>query len=439
MGLAGPKVKQRIPNDPRNLAWSEDALKFGHVYLAKLGWSPGLGLGTDNNGRTSHIAVAQKLDQLGIGAGNRPGNDKDAIAWKQQNEFEAMLARLNNPDPKTPALGVVSALGFERANEAVPMSSKSDVTSHSSELETPVEPLKKKKKKSLKSGESSICPDDVQDNPKVVEEQETPRPIVPVPRRFAHHRSRLLNAKKITTKSATELAEVLGISSSSAPTPSNDPTPSESPGCLTPIADDMITTSNTTISDYFNKKLEKLGGMHKRSQGNPPTGDTTYYPEDAASRLGLGSRRIFPSTMDSLSNPSTSNTDSTEPTPPSVAAYTEPSTSTCEQISSTELNHSASPADVQSDSSETSLKKVKKNRKEKKRKKGKEMDRKVELAETEGEKDGCSSPVMEPSVSRGSTQKRKRGSERKGGKEEDDEERRIRKEKKKEKKRRKLE
>ncbi len=23
MGLAGPKVKQRIPNDPRNLAWAE--------------------------------------------------------------------------------------------------------------------------------------------------------------------------------------------------------------------------------------------------------------------------------------------------------------------------------------------------------------------------------------------------------------------------------
>lgn len=162
-----------------------DALKFGHVYLAKLGWSPGLGLGTDNNGRTSHIAVAQKLDQLGIGAGNRPGNDKDAIAWKQQNEFEAMLARLNNPGAKTPAPGVVSALGFERANEAVPTSNKSAVTSHSSELESSVEPPKKKKKKNLKSGGLSICPDDMQDNPKVVEEQETPRPIVPVPRRFA--------------------------------------------------------------------------------------------------------------------------------------------------------------------------------------------------------------------------------------------------------------
>lgn len=134
MGLAGRKTKQRISNDPRNLAWSEservlqifelltrrllplaDAAKFGHTYLAKLGWNPALGLGIAGDGRTTNIAVAQKLDQLGIGAG-RSGNDKDGIAWKQQDDFEQVLARLNRPTEDTASahsgVDVVAGLGF---------------------------------------------------------------------------------------------------------------------------------------------------------------------------------------------------------------------------------------------------------------------------------------------------------------------------------------
>lgn len=70
-----------------------DAAKFGHTYLAKHGWTPSTGLGVAGDGRVSHIAVAQKLDQLGIGAGRPDG--PDAIAWKQAKEFEGLLERLN--------------------------------------------------------------------------------------------------------------------------------------------------------------------------------------------------------------------------------------------------------------------------------------------------------------------------------------------------------
>jgi hypothetical protein len=70
-----------------------DAAKFGHTYLAKHGWTPSTGLGVAGDGRVSHIAVAQKLDQLGIGAGRPDG--PDAIAWKQAQEFEGLLERLN--------------------------------------------------------------------------------------------------------------------------------------------------------------------------------------------------------------------------------------------------------------------------------------------------------------------------------------------------------
>lgn len=103
----------------RPLICFPDAAKFGHTYLAKLGWDPTLGLGVAKDGRTTNIAVAQKLDQLGIGAG-RSGNasDPDGVAWKQQNDYERMLARLNaqtqSGDVTTTKEkeGVVSTLGF---------------------------------------------------------------------------------------------------------------------------------------------------------------------------------------------------------------------------------------------------------------------------------------------------------------------------------------
>ncbi|KAJ8453547.1 hypothetical protein ONZ51_g13535 [Trametes cubensis] len=93
MGLSGRKVKQRIPNDPRNLAWANDANKFGAAYLAKLGWDPSQGLGVSGEGRTTAISVTQKLDLLGIGADHR--NSEQGIAWKQNKDFENLLKRLN--------------------------------------------------------------------------------------------------------------------------------------------------------------------------------------------------------------------------------------------------------------------------------------------------------------------------------------------------------
>ncbi|KAF9511185.1 hypothetical protein BS47DRAFT_1197600 [Hydnum rufescens UP504] len=71
---------------------------------------------------------------------------------------------------------------------------------------------------------------------------------------------RLLNSKRIVGKSATEIAEVLGVASSSSPTT----TPIDSPsGALTPISDDKITTSSTSVSDYFKEKMAKLRSNHK--------------------------------------------------------------------------------------------------------------------------------------------------------------------------------
>lgn len=112
MGLSGRKDKQRIGADPRNLSWVDstmdfrssppfgielsflsDAAKFGQSYLSKLGWDSSKGLGANGDGMTSHIKVAQKLNLLGIGAGAPQG--PEAIAWKQNRDYEILLARLN--------------------------------------------------------------------------------------------------------------------------------------------------------------------------------------------------------------------------------------------------------------------------------------------------------------------------------------------------------
>jgi Pin2-interacting protein X1 len=71
----------------------KDAERFGQSYLAKLGWDPSKGLGSNGDGRTSHINVSQKMDMLGIGAAQK--KDGSSIAWKQNQDFENVLKRLN--------------------------------------------------------------------------------------------------------------------------------------------------------------------------------------------------------------------------------------------------------------------------------------------------------------------------------------------------------
>lgn len=243
MGLSGRKVKQRIPNDPRNLAWSEsewkrtytvtsrhavisysqltnqsilinpsypasflynpDAAKFGHTYLSKLGWDPSLGLGIAGDGRTTNIAVAQKLDQLGIGAGRGAGgtNDKDGVAWKQQNEFEQMLARLNQQglDGATDGEGgkakegVVSALGFV-ASSSTSTSTPNLAISTEAEEVTASSLSKENKDKKRKRSQVEASETSSKDATTVTLEVTsstatvasiTKAPAAPVPRRFA--------------------------------------------------------------------------------------------------------------------------------------------------------------------------------------------------------------------------------------------------------------
>ncbi|KAI5244168.1 hypothetical protein E4T42_07208 [Aureobasidium subglaciale] len=99
MGLAGPKRRSKIGNDPNNNNWVKATDSFGHKILASQGWKPGDTLGAkDANhashytvGSNSHIRVLLKDDNLGLGAA-RAGNNAETFGLSL---YSGLLGRLN--------------------------------------------------------------------------------------------------------------------------------------------------------------------------------------------------------------------------------------------------------------------------------------------------------------------------------------------------------
>ncbi|XP_060106000.1 PIN2/TERF1-interacting telomerase inhibitor 1 [Heteronotia binoei] len=90
--LAEPRRKQKWSVDPRNSVWSKDESKFGQKMLEKMGWSKGKGLGAQEQGKTEHIKVQVKNNNLGLGASIN--HEDNWIA--HQDDFNQLLADLNN-------------------------------------------------------------------------------------------------------------------------------------------------------------------------------------------------------------------------------------------------------------------------------------------------------------------------------------------------------
>ncbi|KAG2073737.1 hypothetical protein BDR04DRAFT_1072212 [Suillus decipiens] len=297
MGLAGRKEKQRIPNDPRNLSWADDAARFGQSYMSKLGWDPSKGLGASGDGMKSHLKVSQKLDMLGIGAAHQ--KDPHGIAWKQNKDFEALLQRLNAQDSQDSSKHVLGE--FVR-----PEHSAADA--HPEEDKEPSQSSKKEKKRKRKEGEhaegrkdkkkrkkNKHQGEDVEDSAGADSSKPAPLHIDPpapsdtvssnlqtMPKgRPMAHRARIQAAKRLANKSAAAISEILGI----APTPSSVSCTTPS-GSLTPItpADselplEKLTTSTKSVADYFKEKLGAKSGT------NTPDANG----DDGTSRGGIGS------------------------------------------------------------------------------------------------------------------------------------------------------
>ncbi|KAH9896727.1 hypothetical protein C8Q73DRAFT_422164 [Cubamyces lactineus] len=378
MGLSGRKVKQRIPNDPRNLAWANDANKFGAAYLAKLGWDPSQGLGVSGEGRTTAISVTQKLDLLGIGADHR--NSEQGIAWKQNKDFENLLKRLNaaNGNGQVGEEGEAMKVdGFVRAG---PAAGAETVTSQKEEKEEggsdgeeksdkkskkkrkkgaddeEGEERKKKRKKSKSYDDQSDTEKDKKKDkkkkkkrdaseepapPSTSKAEASPAPALaaaPAPQAVVKskslriHRARHMAAKNIASKSASAIAEILGIaptpsastsvsgsatpslpafSSATTPYPSTpyEPGPStsassSSSGVATPANDALklqdLTVSSKSVMDYFKEKLAAKSNAHSGTSSPaaaPSSQQQTNEDEEMDDyaerpRMGIGASRL---------------------------------------------------------------------------------------------------------------------------------------------------
>ncbi|CAK5281648.1 unnamed protein product [Mycena citricolor] len=280
MGLSGRKTKQRIPNDPRNLAWADDAAKFGSSYLAKFGFdaSSGKGLGASGEGRTTHIAVSQKLDMLGIGAAQ--SRDPDGIAWKQNKDFEKVLERLNRAtaednEPKE------ENMEEDRIDEDD--SKKEQTKKKKRKREDGEEGKAERKRRKSESKSKSASPDTISTTPPLeisVPDTPVPKPLVP---RHRAHRARAIAAKNIASKSAAAISEILGL----AATPSSSVTPQEA--VLTSIGEaeglEKLTTSSKSMADYFK---DKLSTKAKPGASEPVKKEEV---DDERPRFGLGAAR----------------------------------------------------------------------------------------------------------------------------------------------------
>ncbi|KAH8096762.1 hypothetical protein BXZ70DRAFT_1001036 [Cristinia sonorae] len=313
MGLAGRKEKQRIGNDPRNLSWADDANKFGAAYLQKLGWSAGTGLGTNGDGRTSHIKVSQKLDMLGIGAAHQ--KDPNGIAWKQNKDFENLLRRLNGGEGA--AEGGTKVDGFAKAGESLEGEEKVGEESEdgkkkkrkrSKETDEGESSKKKKrkeegedkdkKKKRKESGEDDAAPSTVESPLEPSSSSVKPTPPLGPPRRA--HRARFMAAKRQALNAGSAMDEILGISRSGTATPYPTTSIPETP-TDTPAEEDVklqeLTTSSKSVMDYFKEKLLAKSNAATPSSSTPagassPQADVADEDDyDRPRGLGVGAAR----------------------------------------------------------------------------------------------------------------------------------------------------
>ncbi|KAH7883160.1 hypothetical protein F5I97DRAFT_1902602 [Phlebopus sp. FC_14] len=315
MGLAGRKQKQRIPADPRNLSWADDAARFGQSYLSKFGWDSSKGLGTSGNGTKSHIKVSQKLDMLGIGAAHQ--RDPHGVAWKQNRDFEALLKRLNgnsegdkphdtmegNFIPAAAEKDDTSADDNYRVERTLSQAEKKhrkrkrDSTEEEEEKEKESNRKRKKdKRKKSKALEEVKVAEVVQDEGvnislASIAEREPQAlasgPVDPalqlkIKGRPMAHRARIQAAKRLVNKSAAAISEILGIVPTSSPSTSSSAMHS---GSVTPADSELhietITTSAKSVGDYFK---EKLGS--KSSGTSTPAQDANGFARSG----GLSSR-----------------------------------------------------------------------------------------------------------------------------------------------------
>ncbi|KAI9704415.1 MAG: telomerase inhibitor [Candelina mexicana] len=100
MGLSESRKRAKLSLDPRNTNWSKSTTNFGHKILIAQGWTPGSFLGAQDaphaglhtEANASHIRVAIKDDNLGVGAIGSKQPEGECVGL---DAFQGILGRLN--------------------------------------------------------------------------------------------------------------------------------------------------------------------------------------------------------------------------------------------------------------------------------------------------------------------------------------------------------
>ncbi|KAG9245671.1 protein PXR1 [Calycina marina] len=104
MGLAAPKNRIKLSQDPNNTRWHGNKEGFGHKIMSSQGWKEGQYLGAVDASHSehytaanaSHIRVTIKDDNLGLGA--KIGSGVGAGECTGLDAFKNILGRLNGKD-----------------------------------------------------------------------------------------------------------------------------------------------------------------------------------------------------------------------------------------------------------------------------------------------------------------------------------------------------
>ncbi|RDX46605.1 hypothetical protein OH76DRAFT_1465340 [Lentinus brumalis] len=292
MGLAGRKTKQRIPNDPRNLAWANDASKFGAAYLTKLGWDPSRGLGVSGEGRTTALSVNQKLDMLGIGADHK--NSVEGMAWKQNKDFERLLARLNaaNGNGEVQEEEPMKIDGFvrptakaESENEVAP-STKADGEAGAQDGE-------KKSKKKRKKGEQEDEGEERKKKRKKSKSSEDTSDAEESSKKDKKKKKQRDEAEEVDTPAATASPSPAPFVPSTLPSRHTSTSGSDTPADAEQLKLQELTVSSKSVMDYFREKL--AAKSNARVYGSAPTSGTDTPAEDdydERPRMGLGASKL---------------------------------------------------------------------------------------------------------------------------------------------------
>ncbi|KAG8952737.1 hypothetical protein FRC04_003660 [Tulasnella sp. 424] len=184
---------------------------------------------------------------LGIGA-NRP-DGPEAIAWKQNQDFESVLKRLNQESESSSASPPEEAemTPSEDTEEVADERAKRKEEKRRRKEEKRARKEERAKKKLEKNEKVAAAPSEPSTSLATLQPAAGPKVV-----RMAHRARH--RASKAMLSSATALAEVLG-ESSSAPTPRETSPPPPKP-TLTPISDENIKTSTINMADYFRSKIQ---------------------------------------------------------------------------------------------------------------------------------------------------------------------------------------